>query len=257
MAAKENIYRPQKAGDILICNVDNLPGKNIYKGRLITVCDRDEEGHEAVKADVTVHGSEIDAGKHIYRIPTKQIRLIGHHNYVDIAFVYAVCTMYDISDEDFSKALMGYHPLPHRLQYIGDACGIRFYDDSISTICDTTIQALKSLPDTDAVLIGGMDRGIDYSELIQFLSVCDVPHIILMEATGRRIFEEISKYYPAFNDTERIKLVYHLDGAVALAKKICRPGHCCVMSPAAASYGIFKNFEARGEAFAELVREGV
>lgn len=165
--------------------------------------------------------------------------------------------MYDISDEDFSKALITYHPLPHRLQYIGEACGIRFYDDSISTICDTTIQALKSLPDTDAVLIGGMDRGIDYSELIQFLSVCDVPHIILMEATGRRIFEEIGKYYPAFNGTERIKLVYHLDGAVALAKKICRQGHCCVMSPAAASYGIFKNFEARGEAFAELVREGV
>ena len=96
--------------------------------------------------------------------------------------------MYDISDEDFSKTLMTYHPLPHRLQYIGEACGIRFYDDSISTICDTTIQALKSLPDTDAVLIGGMDRGIDYSELIQFLSVCDVPHIILMEATGRRNF---------------------------------------------------------------------
>ena len=228
-----------------------------YKGRLIKVCDRDEEGRGTTAADVTVSGSVIKTKKHTYQIPTAQIRLIGHHNYVDIAFVYAVCAMYDISDEDFSKALMTYHPLPHRLQYIGEACGIRFYDDSISTICDTTIQALKSLPDTDAVLIGGMDRGIDYSELIQFLSVCDVPHIILMEATGRRIFEEIGKYYPAFNGTERIKLVYHLDGAVALAKKICRQGHCCVMSPAAASYGIFKNFEARGEAFAELVREGV
>ena len=257
VAAKENIYRPQKSGDILICNVDNLPEEGSYKGRLIKVCDRDEEGHGTTAADVTVSGSVIKTKNHTYQIPTAQIRLIGHHNYVDIAFAYAVCAMYDISDEDFSKALMTYHPLPHRLQYIGEACGIRFYDDSISTICDTTIQALKSLPDTDAVLIGGMDRGIDYSELIQFLSVCDVPHIILMEATGRRIFEEIGKYYPAFNGTERIKLVYHLDGAVALAKKICRQGHCCVMSPAAASYGIFKNFEARGEAFAELVREGV
>ena len=148
-----------------------------------------------------------------------------------------------------------HNPLPHRLQYIGDACGIRFYDDSISTICDTTIQALKSLPDTDAVLIGGMDRGIDYSELIQFLNECSVPNIILMEATGKRIFEEISKYYPEFKDAGRIKLVYHLDGAVALAKQLCRPGCCCVMSPAAASYGIFKNFEARGEAFVKLVLE--
>ena len=63
---------------------------------------------------------------HVYQIPTDKIRLIGHHNYVDIAFVYAVCRMYDISDEAFSKALMTYNPLPHRLQYIGDACGIRF-----------------------------------------------------------------------------------------------------------------------------------
>ena len=100
-----------------------------------------------------------------------------------------------------------------------------------------------------------MDRGIDYNELIQFLSECSVPHIILMEATGKRIFEEINKYYPQFKGTDRIKLVYHLDGAVALAKKLCRPKHCCVMSPAAASYGIFKNFEARGEAFAKLVLE--
>ena len=119
VAAKENIYRPQKSGDILICNVDNLPEEGSYKGRLIKVCDRDEEGRGTTAADVTVSGSVIKTKKHTYQIPTAQIRLIGHHNYVDIAFVYAVCAMYDISDEDFSKALMTYHPLPHRLQYIG------------------------------------------------------------------------------------------------------------------------------------------
>lgn len=255
VAAKENIYRPQKEEDVLICNVDNLPAENVYKGHLVAVCDRNETGHETTTADVLLTDAAICIEGHVYQIPTDKIRLIGHHNYVDIAFVYAVCRMYDISDEAFSKALMTYNPLPHRLQYIGDACGIRFYDDSISTICDTTIQALKSLPDTDAVLIGGMDRGIDYSELIQFLNECSVPNIILMEATGKRIFEEISKYYPEFKDAGRIKLVYHLDGAVALAKQLCRPGCCCVMSPAAASYGIFKNFEARGEAFVKLVLE--
>ena len=120
---------------------------------------------------------------------------------------------------------------------------------------DAAERPVPDLPDTDAVLIGGMDRGIDYSELIQFLNECSVPNIILMEATGKRIFEEISKYYPEFKDAGRIKLVYHLDGAVALAKQLCRPGCCCVMSPAAASYGIFKNFEARGEAFVKLVLE--
>ncbi|MGN0205177.1 MAG: UDP-N-acetylmuramoyl-L-alanine--D-glutamate ligase [Coprococcus sp.] len=255
VAAKENIYRPQKAGDILVCNVDNLPADGTYCGQIISVCDEDGRAGVEMTADIELRASEILAFGHRYAIPAGDIRLIGHHNYVDIAFAYAICRMYDVSDEAFTEALISYEPLPHRLQYIGDACGIHFYDDSISTICETTIQALKSLPDTDAVLIGGMDRGIDYRELISFLSVSSVPYILLMEETGRRIFEEIQKYYPDFGHPERLILVYHLDGAVALAKKLCRPGRCCIMSPAAASYGIFKNFEARGEAFKELVLE--
>ena len=185
-----------------------------------------------------------------------ETNLIGEHNFFDIAVSYYICSeIYKISNEEFKIALKDFKGLAHRLEYVTTKDNVSYYDDSISTICDTTIQALKSLPDTDAVLIGGMDRGIDYSELIQFLNECSVPNIILMEATGKRIFEEISKYYPEFKDAGRIKLVYHLDGAVALAKQLCRPGCCCVMSPAAASYGIFKNFEARGEAFVKLVLE--
>lgn len=254
VAAKENIYRQQNAEDILICNVDNLPEQGAFKGKLLSVCD--EIGDREIPADIELIDSDIVMKGRHYSIPTENIGLIGHHNYVDIAFAYAVCQMFDIDDAAFSGALKSYEPLPHRLQYIGDCNGIRFYDDSISTICETTIQALKSLPATDAVLIGGMDRGIDYRELITFLSEHPVPYIILMEETGRRIYEEIRKYYPGFKHSERVILVYHLDGAVALAKQLCSPGSCCVMSPAAASYGIFKNFEARGEAFKQLVLEG-
>lgn len=87
----------------------------------------------------------------------------------------------------FLEGLKTYKPLPHRLQFLGEKNGIKYYDDSISTICETTIQALNTLKDVDAVLIGGMDRGIDYSELIHFLSGHPVPYIILMEATGKRI----------------------------------------------------------------------
>lgn len=255
VAAKENIYRPQRAEDILICNVDNLPEKGVYGGHLISVCD--ENGETKQPADIELVDSALHLGAHCYSIPVDRIRLIGHHNYVDIAFAYAVCHLYHISDEDFTDALISYEPLPHRLQYIGDYQGVHYYDDSISTICETTIQALKSLPETDAVLIGGMDRGIDYGELIEFLSTHPVPHIILMEETGQRIFAEIKKYYPGFEHLERVALVYHLQSAVALAKALCRPGSCCVMSPAAASYGIFKNFEERGEVFGRLVLEGV
>ena len=141
-----------------------------------------------------------------------------------------------------SEGLKTYKPLPHRLQFLGEKNGIKYYDDSISTICETTIQALNTLKDVDAVLIGGMVRGIDYSELVHFCP--DIRfYIILMEATGkRRILGEIRNGLSGFSGNGPSGADGSSGDAVAKAKKLTRPGHSCFMSPAAASYGIFKKF---------------
>ncbi|MBQ9699389.1 MAG: UDP-N-acetylmuramoyl-L-alanine--D-glutamate ligase, partial [Lachnospiraceae bacterium] len=145
-----------------------------------------------------------------------------------------------------------YETLPHRLQNIGTVDGVTYYDDSISTIDETTIQALNTLRNADTVIIGGMDRGISYESLEKYLATSKVPHIILMEATGKRIYKEIEDM-DEFRGRERLILVEHLEDAVLTAKKVTARGKVCVMSPAAASYGIFKNFEERGDAFKALV----
>src|SRR5699024_3616210 len=131
--------------------------------------------------------------------------------------------------------LKSFRPLPHRLYYLCTKDGVRYYDDSISTICDTTIQALNTLKDADTVLIGGMDRGIDYQDLIRYLSGSPVENIILMEATGERIFREIRDKYPGFKRPERLIPVEHLEDAVREARRRTRKGCSCVLSPAAAS----------------------
>lgn len=247
VAAKENIYRNQKSGDLLICNGDILPREGTCAAQVISI------GYEGSKSDIVVTDQTVCYQGKTYEIPTKEISLIGVHNYYDIGVVYGLIQKFGIDDQMFTKALKTYEPLPHRLQYIGMVNNIKYYDDSISTICDTTIQALTSLKDADTVLIGGMDRGIDYQELILFLNHHSISNIILMEATGKRILSEIKSDYPNFNGLDRIHLVEHLEDAVALAKKITKEGKSCVMSPAAASYGIFKNFEERGEVYAKLV----
>ena len=249
VAAKEKIYRNQKSNDTLICNVDILPDKEDCKAQVISV------GYENSGADITIKEKEVQYKGKTFSIPVSEIKMIGIHNYYDIGVVYALVQEYQVSDNVFEEALKTYEPLPHRLQYIGTVDGIKYYDDSISTICDTTIQALTSLKDADTVLIGGMDRGIDYEELILFLSDHKIPNIILMEATGKRIYEEIKENYPKFQSVERIKVVENLDQAVNLAKQVTKKEKACVMSPAAASYGIFKNFEERGEVFRKLVNE--
>jgi UDP-N-acetylmuramoylalanine--D-glutamate ligase len=133
------------------------------------------------------------------------------------------------------------------MEFIGEWDEVKYYDDSISTVCQTTIQAIDSLPNVDTVLIGGMDRGIDYGPLIEFLSESSVANIILMYDTGSRIYSDIEKSYPEL--LERTKLVDTLEEAVSLAKKLTVKGGTCLLSPAAASYGLFKNFEERGDAF--------
>ena len=191
-----------------------------------------------------------------YEIPVDEIALMGNHNYYDIAFVYGIAKRFGIADNVIEEGLKTYETLPHRLQRIGVVNGVTYYDDSISTIDETTIQALNTLKNAGTVIIGGMDRGISYKALEEYLSTSTVENIILMEATGLRMYEEIKKNYPDFNRMDRIKVVPHLEDAVKAAKELTKEGQSCVMSPAAASYGIFKNFEERGDVFRKLVLEG-
>lgn len=253
--AKEQIFRHQMSQDVFVCNVQCKPQPGTCLSELIlagincpqadiNLVMKEDEGQD-VKALVDFRGA-------YYEIPQDRIKLLGEHNYFDIAMVYGVCRLLGMEEADFTRGLETYCPLPHRLQLVGERDGVRYFDDSISTICDTAIQALKTLKDVDTVLIGGMDRGIDYRELIRFLSSHPVPHIILMEATGKRIYQEIMDGEPDFTGKERLVLTSHLEDAVQAAKKLTRPGHSCLLSPAAASYGIFRNFEERGEAFARL-----
>ncbi|MBD5541346.1 MAG: UDP-N-acetylmuramoyl-L-alanine--D-glutamate ligase [Lachnospiraceae bacterium] len=267
VASKEKIYVNQQDGDLLYVHPSVAPAENRHRGTCVFVeaetkedAERkkdvsDREVDTTQKADVVLKGTKISYGDRSFEIPTEKISLLGAHNYLDIAFVYGICCDLGIGDEQFEKGLISYVPLPHRLQYIGTVDGVAYYDDSISTIDETTIQALNTIGNADTVLIGGMDRDISYVNLEEYLASSKVAHIILMEATGKRIYREIMENMPDFEGKERLYVVEHLQEAVALAKEITKKGGSCILSPAAASYGIFKDFEKRGDCFKKLVLE--
>lgn len=266
VAAKENIYRNQKSGDVLFVNPLNAPSKDdchadIKKVDMILCKEASDCAGQEIKVDIKLRVSESDCnvptiayGDRVCAIPTNEISLLGLHNYLDIAYVYGVCCEFGISDDEFISGLKAYVPLPHRLQNIGTYDGVTYFDDSISTIDETTIQALNTIKNADTVIIGGMDREISYEALEEYLAKSEISNIILMEATGKRIYEEIQQKDLDFKNKERLLVVEHLQDAVDLAKRVTKEGCSCVLSPAAASYGIFKNFEERGDVFAQLVR---
>lgn len=178
------------------------------------------------------------------------VTLRGEHNLINAAFALSVCSLFGISEEQFCKAIANFSTLPHRLEFIGTKNGIAYYDDSISTTAESAMSAIKSIENAETVLIGGMDRGIDYSGLIDFLVTCKLKTVILMYASGKRILSELGDRIE--NATADFKYVPDLAEAVKLAKSVTSQGKACVLSPAAASYDSFKNFEERGDKFKEL-----
>lgn len=230
--AKKHIYNFQGEGDFLYIKDDLVPGESEFSGgspKITAITP------EMVENTVLPEGA----------------KLLGKHNLFNVALVKEIAKNFNVDKDTFDEGLKSYNPLPHRLQLVGEFDGVRYYDDSISTIGETTIQAVKSIENVQTILVGGMDRGIIYDELEDFFATGPVKNIILMYETGKRIYEEMLEKNLA---TEGIVVVTDLKEAVTVAKKLTKPGEACVMSPAAASYGYFKNFEERGDVFAALVK---
>lgn len=243
--AKKNIYANQCADDILICNIDDVPDKEYNDGNLITV-SMDKE------ADVYLKDDNICDFGLLISFNELESELLGRHNMYNIAICYNICKRYGITLEEFKKHLKTYRPLPHRLEFAGEYNGVKYYDDSISTISETTIRALNSLNNVGTLIIGGMDRGISYDLLIEFLSTYPIDNIICMYDTGKILYEKMKNF-----ENKNVILVNDLKEAVLRAKELTKQGKCCLMSPAAASYGFFKNFEERGDRFKEYIADAV
>ncbi len=230
--AKKNIYRNQGYCDFLFCNPDFLPAAGECKATVIKVKSQ----------DLPFNSFE--------EIPGVTLR--GTHNLFNTAFVYDVCRRYDISDEDFKAALATFKTLAHRLQYLGKLDEIDYYDDSISTTVESAISAVRAIPNAGTLLLGGMDRGIDYDPLVEFLPTTRLEHIILMYDSGKVILEKLkATASPSF--MEKVHYIQDLKNACAFAKANASKGTAVILSPASASYGVFKNFEQRGDFFKEYV----
>ena len=166
--------------------------------------------------------------------------------------IMVVLTISEIMELDLKKtidAIKNFKPLEHRIELVGKYNDIIFYNDSIATIPNATISAIKALKNVNTLIFGGMDRGIDYGPLIEFLDSGIVKNLICMPTTGHKIGNKIkNKNVFKYN-------VETLEEAVAKAKEVTSKESICLLSPAAASYEYFKNFEEKGKAYKNLVKE--
>lgn len=228
--AKKNIYLHQKPNDILIYNAD-------MEKQLLT--------SNVVSKKIAVSQKETE------KLNVHLDNILGVHNIYNVTVAKTVAQILGVSELDIADAIKAYHTLPHRLEKIGEYNGVTYIDDSISTIPEATIKALTSIEDIDTVLVGGMDRGVDYDCLCEYLAITKTSNIILMYESGKKIYEKMLKMVTNNN----VIYAEDLEKSVELAVKLTRKGKICLLSPAAASYGVFKNFEERGDKFKEYVEK--
>lgn len=234
--AKENIYYYQDESDLLIINNKLIP-KDV-KSELVTASLTD-------KADIYVTEKELFINGIIIPLSDIDTRLIGHHNYYNIGIAVCIALAEGCNINDILSSIPSFNGLAHRLENIGTFGGIQYINDSISTCPSTAIAGVKSFDKVDTIIIGGMDRGIDYTELVEFINGCDIENVILLPDSGYRIYDNLDL-------TKRnIFKAKDLAEAVRYAKEVTKVR--CLLSPASASYGFYKNFEERGEHFKELV----
>lgn len=157
---------------------------------------------------------------------------------------------------DSLRAAREFEGLPHRLQFAGEAGGIRFYNDSYATRPEATLAAVEALRGAPlALILGGSDKGIDFEELATGLRThAHLKQVALIGATAGRLREALEKAGPlpfALVDQP------HLPEAFAACREAVREGGAVLLSPACASFGLFRNYKERGEAFLRLAREAV
>lgn len=185
-----------------------------------------------------------------FNSPKYEMKLLGIHNQwnADVACKIAV-SLFNCDENKVHDSIKTFEALPHRLERFYSKGSVSFFDDSISTIPEATVNAIESVRDAKTVIVGGMDRGIDYTYLIDAIPKYNNVNFILCYESGKRIYDEVNKY-------SNVYFADDLNLATNLAIKITDNGSV-ILSPAAASYGYFKNFEERGEYFKELVKEKI
>lgn len=179
------------------------------------------------------------------------IPLLGEHNVRNVAGAVTVAKLLGVSDTFIKKAVENFQPLRHRLQNVGTFKDITFYDDAISTTPESTLAALEAIPNVGTLVLGGEDRGYDFTKLCEVLATNNIQNIVLFP-DSRKIRLELKnhpEYHPCVLETTSMK------EAVSFAYQNTPAGMVCLLSCASPSYSLWKNFEEKGDEFQKLVKE--
>jgi len=160
------------------------------------------------------------------------------------------------SVESIKKVVLKFPGLEHRLEYCGEKDGVKYYNDSFSTTPDTAIAAIKSFGEPIVLIAGGSEKGADYSNLGQVIAKSTVKTLIAIGITGPRIIKAIKQYSNrAMKQLQIVNNCKNMREIIKSSFNEAKPGDVILLSPASASFGLFKNYKDRGNQFKSAVAD--
>lgn len=245
--AKENIARNQTESDYCVLNYEEPIMRKFA---------------ENLKCEVLYFSSQrklnrgiyLEDGNIIYKNPqeelvcnVEELQVLGIHNYENVMAAACMAAVYGVPMDIIRKTLKEFKGVEHRIEYVAEKNGVAYYNDSKGTNPDAAIKGIQAMRRPTVLLGGGYDKDSEYTEWIDSFDG-KVKKLILMGATREKIARDAEKC--GFHD-----YVYAdtFEEAVQMAVETAVPGDAVLLSPACASWGMFPNYEVRGEKFKEIV----
>ena len=242
VAAKANITKYQNEGDILIYNQSNEYAKFIAKDSKAQLISYTDIATAHVAEGNFYYGEQIICS-------VDQLKIIGRHNQDNACAAIDAVWGFTHDTDIITKGINAFSGLPHRLHFIRKVNDVEYYDDSIATTPSSAIAALRSFSQPKVIILGGSSKGSDFIELGNELARQNVK-AILMGAEANNIALACEK--AGFKKYEIIKNPT-MSKVVNRASKLAKSGSVVLLSPASASFGLFKNYSDRGEQFEAAV----
>lgn len=232
------LYRSQPAFDIKVS----------LKSHCLTFRYRDQQPQKVIKID--------------------QIPLLGKHNLQNVMPVIVAGRLVGLTNDQIAQAIQSFKPLPHRLELVAVKNGVKYVNDSMATMPEAQIAALKAFQDSAIILFaGGHERQQDFSAAAKYILEHKVKGVVLLPPNGERFWQTVLKTAKQFEQKQKLYQLPQkfsvaeikgsnqekMNQAIAWATDLAQPGDAIVMSPGAASFGLFDNYADRGEKFRQAV----
>ena len=247
---KERICMNQTKDDYCILNYDDLRLRAFAEecpARVIFFSTREVLSDGYFLQDKALYRS-ID-GEPVYLLDTDELNLVGRCNYENVLAALAVSEAMCVPKETAFDAVRAFRAVPHRIEFIAEKGGVRYYNDSKGTNPDAAIQGILAMDRPTVLIGGGYDKGSSYEEWVT-LFPGRVKKLILIGATREKIAECCERFgFQAYEFADSF------EEAFEKAKESAESGDAVLLSPACASWGMFNNFEERGDLFRKLVLE--